>query len=84
MENHFVQIENRNRITVTDVTAVEAFDEGTIIAELSDVGLIISGQNLHIEILDLDTGKLEASGMIENINYSKKKAKKKWFDRVKK
>lgn len=74
MENHYIQMENRKRITVTEVTSVEGFDEETILANLADQGLIISGKDLHIETLDLDEGKLVAEGEIEGLSYTKKRS----------
>lgn len=62
MENHCIEIENKKRICVTEVTSVEAFDEETILTNLREEGLIISGKNLHIEALDLEEGKLVAEG----------------------
>lgn len=82
MENHYIQMENKKRITVTEVTSVEGFDEETILANLADQGLIISGKNLHIETLDLEEGRLVADGEIEGINYVKKKAGGSIFDRL--
>lgn len=82
MENHYIQMENRKRITVTEVTSVEGFDEETILANLNDQGLIISGKDLHIETLDLDEGKLVANGEIESLSYTKKKSGGKLFDRI--
>lgn len=82
MENHYIQMENRRRITVTEVTSVEGFDEETILANLADQGLIISGKNLHIETLDLEEGRLVADGEIESLHYARKKAGGSIFDRL--
>lgn len=73
MGEHFVQLESRNRLTVTEITAVDAFDEETILADLREDSLVISGKNLHIEILDLEEGRLVACGEIESFVYTKKK-----------
>lgn len=81
MENHYIQMENKKRITVTEVTSVEGFDEETILANLAEEGLVITGKNLHIEVLDLEDGKLVAEGEIEALTYTKKKAKTKFIDR---
>lgn len=81
MENHVIELENKSRLMVSAVTAVDAFDEETILADLADEGLVISGKNLHIEVLDLEEGKLVATGEIEALTYTKKKAKTKLFDR---
>ncbi len=84
MENHVIELENKSRLMVSAVTAVDAFDEETILADLADKGLVISGKNLHIEVLDLEEGKLVATGEIEALTYTKKKAKTKLFDRFRK
>ncbi len=84
MENHVIELENKSRLMVSAVTVVDAFDEETILADLADEGLVISGKNLHIEVLDLEEGKLVATGEIEALTYTKKKAKTKLFDRFRK
>lgn len=84
MENHVIELENKSRLLVSAVTAVEAFDEETILANLADEGLVISGSNLHIEVLDLEEGKLVATGEIEALTYTKKRVKSKFFDRFRK
>ena len=38
MENHFIQLENKTKLTVTDVVSVEAFDEETILVNLQTEG----------------------------------------------
>lgn len=84
MENHVIELENKSRLSVSAVTAVEAFDEETILANLAEEGLVISGSNLHIEVLDLEEGKLVATGEIEALTYTKKRVKSKFFDRFRK
>lgn len=84
MEQHFIQLENKKKLTVTEVTSVEAFDEETILVNLTEEGLVISGEDLHIEVLDLEEGRLTAKGVIQSIAYTRKKNKIKFFDRFKK
>ncbi|MGN0658140.1 MAG: YabP/YqfC family sporulation protein [Emergencia sp.] len=84
MENHVIQIDNRKKITVTEVTSVEGFDEETILANLMEEGLIISGKELHIEALDLEEGVLIARGEIESVSYTKKKKNTSLLDRFRK
>ena len=38
MEHHIIELENKKRITVSEVTAVDAFDEETILADLAEEG----------------------------------------------
>ena len=84
MENHSIQLENKKLLSVSEVTAVDAFDEETILIDLVEEGLVVTGKNLHIEVLDLEEGKLIASGEIDALTYTKKKPKSKLFDRFRK
>lgn len=81
MENHNLEMENKKRLTLTEVVSVEGFDEETILVNLQGDGLIISGKNLHIEALDLDEGRMSATGEVESLVYTKKKVKKPFFER---
>ena len=45
---------------------------------------MIYGRNLHIESLDLDIGRLIATGEVESIAYTKKKIKKNIWERFRK
>lgn len=81
MEQHEIRMENRKKITVTEVTAVVGFDEDTILVNLADQGMIITGENLHVEVLDLEEGKLVAEGSIDALHYTKKKSERKFLER---
>jgi sporulation protein YabP len=77
MENHFITMENQGRVTITAVKDIDAFDEDAILINLQDNGLVIKGEKLNIEKLDLDEGKLVAVGKILLISYTEKKQKQK-------
>ncbi len=67
---HALVIKNRERLSITGVKDVDAFNEEQIIA-LSDYGeLSIKGDLLHIEELNIDNGTLEITGKINEITYS--------------
>lgn len=77
MENHYVEITNKERITVTSVIDVDAFDENVLWANLEEGGLELTGANLHIEKLDLEEKVLVVSGQLESLTYIGKKTKNK-------
>lgn len=72
---HSLSLQNRNELNLTGVTDVDSFDEETISAYTDYGCLTISGSNLHIEELNLETGKLEVKGEITALVYSNKTAK---------
>ena len=77
MENHHIGIENRERITSTQVADVDAFDEETLWANLKEGGIEITGEKLNIEKLDLQEGVLVVTGQICSVSYTDKKLKDK-------
>ena len=72
MENHHIMIDNRERITISQVTDVDAFDEETLWANLKEGALEISGENLNIESLDISLGNLIVTGKINAVVYTDK------------
>ena len=75
MENHTLNIDNRERLTVTAVTDVESANEETILVLLAQGGLVVKGQKLHIQKLDLGEGKAVITGNIQSAVYTEKKNK---------
>lgn len=75
MDTHVVNIDNRERVSVTEVTDIESFDEKMILLILKNGGLIIKGENLHIQKLDLEEGRVLISGSVGSAVYTEKKDK---------
>ena len=75
MENHHITIDNRERITVTQVADVDAFDEAVLWANLKEGSLEITGEKLNMEKLDLEAGLLIVTGRIHSLEYTDKKLK---------
>ncbi|MBR0598322.1 sporulation protein YabP [Sinanaerobacter chloroacetimidivorans] len=72
---HIVNIDNRERISVTEVVDVESFNEESILLILKTGGLIIRGEVLHIQKLDLEEGRVTITGAISSAVYTEKKDK---------
>ena len=66
---HSIMIDRRENISLTGVIDVISFDEETIVCE-TELGLvIIKGDNLHVNKLNLDSGELSVDGAINSITY---------------
>ena len=80
---HNVNIDSREKITVSGVEQVENFDENIISMVTTEGKLAISGEGLHIERLSVDTGDLFVTGHVNGIEYSNgKKQKSNLFSRI--
>lgn len=77
MENHYLTVENREKMTITQVIDVDAFDEENLWANLKEGGIAITGEKLNIEKLDLNEGVLVITGRICSFEYTEKKSREK-------
>lgn len=75
MEAHVVNIDNRERISVTEVADIESFNEEIIFLTLKNGGLVIRGEDLHIQKLDLEEGRVLILGAIGSAVYTEKRDK---------
>lgn len=70
-----IYIENRGRVTVTEVLEVGSFNEESILLSVEGNGVAIKGQDLHIQRLDLEEGKVIITGKIQSAAYTEKRTK---------
>ena len=62
-------LKDRSELSVSGVTDMDSFDENTVIA-YTDLGeLTITGNEIHIEKLNIDTGELIITGKISSLTY---------------
>ena len=65
-----VNITDRKIIELTGIVSIDSFDEGMIVLTVSCGTLTIEGEQLNITVLDLDKGKVCATGKINSVFYS--------------
>lgn len=69
ISKHKLIIEHRENVTISGVTDVISFDEEQVVCD-TDMGvLILRGDNLHVNNLNLDSGMLDIFGEINSVNY---------------
>ena len=66
---HSLQLEGREKLSLTGVEDVSGFDESLIVLSTGQGDLSIRGQALHIERIDLESGSLEVRGHIQELSY---------------
>ena len=66
---HRVQLEGRERLTVSGVEDVVRFDENCIVMTTCAGTMVVTGDNLHIGKLTLDGGELHVDGQVDAVTY---------------
>ena len=79
---HGLSLENRERLNITGVEDVKGFDENIVILSTALGNLNIRGQELHIDKIDLDTGRLELRGLIQELSYEEPSKPSKLWQRL--
>ena len=79
IKEHAVTVDKRRQINVTGVTDVFGFDENSIVLGTEAGRMAVEGEGLQITALDVESGKLTASGKIDSVIYSDKEQKGRGF-----
>ncbi|MDD6806854.1 MAG: YabP/YqfC family sporulation protein [Oscillospiraceae bacterium] len=67
---HTLELTGRTKMVLTEIVDVKSFDETSIVCKTEEEAIQIMGENLHIDTLDLDSGRLVISGLISAFKYS--------------
>lgn len=78
---HTLTLDGRKRARLAGVTAVSCFHDQEVVLETGEGELAILGENLHIEQLSLEDGRLDVTGKISGIEYSDRKERRGLFGR---
>jgi sporulation protein YabP len=61
---------NREDTTITGVLNVDRFDDYIIVVDTELGTLVLRGQGLHIQQLDLDEGTFKVEGLVTVLEYT--------------
>lgn len=67
---HSLQLSEHRLLTVTGVKAVPTFTDKLITVELEGETLSVTGRDLVVKGLDLETGRFSAAGWVTSMRYS--------------
>ncbi|MBQ8539498.1 MAG: sporulation protein YabP [Ruminococcus sp.] len=67
--NHSLILDNRSSLTLTGVSDVMGFDEQTVNLMTDSGALIVKGDSLHINKLNLDSKDVCIDGTINSLQY---------------
>lgn len=67
---HCLTLEDRRCLRATGVSKVDSFDEQTVVANTSLGQLVVQGEALHIEKLNVESGELTITGRVASLQYT--------------
>lgn len=67
---HNLILENKEKLSVSGIIDVDTFDENKIVLFIPDDTMIIDGDGLHINKLDVTSGELIIEGEIYSLTYT--------------
>ncbi len=67
--SHHAILENREKLVLSGVTAIESFDDRTVILFTNLGELAILGNGLHMEQLSIETGEVTVTGEVHALRY---------------
>ena len=66
---HNLTLEDRKKLAVSGVEDVESFDEREIVMRTTGGTLVISGEDLSVSRLSVETGDVSVQGLIDSLCY---------------
>ena len=66
---HTVILEGREKLSISGVVDVQSFDEEQVLLETVRGMLVVRGQGLHVERLQLEAGELIVEGEVGLVEY---------------
>ncbi len=76
---HTLIIDSRNRLSISGVTEIGAFDEENLVVYTSFGELTLTGEGIQVSEMNAQTGQVTAQGRFDSMKYSDKTAKKSGF-----
>jgi len=68
-KSHSLELDKRERLSLSGVEDVMGFDESMVVLQTGLGRLSVRGLGLHIGMIDLDSGRLELSGKVQELSY---------------
>lgn len=80
---HNIILEGREKLSISGVLDVQSFDEEQVMLETVRGMVVVRGQGLHVERLQLEAGELIVEGEIGLIEYDDSvQPRGSWFKRL--
>jgi len=72
---HSLALNKRTNLSLTGIKKVKSAEPTTVVAEIENGAIVVSGNGLAVETLDVKGGTMTLVGMVNAIKYTNKSAK---------
>ncbi len=79
---HKLQLEERERLTVTGVTEVVSFEDSAVVLQTTLGTLIVQGQQLQLKTLSQEGGNVRVDGKVSALIYEEPRSRGGWRQRL--
>lgn len=79
---HDLHLKERKALTMTGVTEVVSFDEGTVVLQTNLGTLIVQGRDLQLKTLSLEGGQVAVDGAVSALIYEEPRTSGGWRKRL--
>jgi sporulation protein YabP len=66
---HDIILNSRNKLSINGIKEIVNFDENTVSLKTVCGDLIIDGEDIHINVLNIEKGEIEMNGKITGLTY---------------
>lgn len=73
VESDKLMLESRKRLSMTEVSSVDGFNEQTLNLTVNGLKVKVMGENIKITSFNKTTGNLTADGTFNSVSYSSKR-----------
>ena len=76
-QNHEIKLDNRNKLSITGISKIDSLNSDEFLIQTSLGLLLIKGENLVMQQLDIDKGNIWIDGNVVSIEYLSETSNKK-------
>ena len=79
---HSLQLQERQKLTVTGVTEVVSFDESAVVLHTQLGLLVVQGAGLQLKTLSVEGGQVAVEGQVSALVYQEQRSGGSWLRRL--
>lgn len=79
---HSLQLQERQKLTVTGVTEVVSFDETAVVLQTQLGLLVVQGEGLQLKTLSVEGGQVAVEGQVGALVYQQQRSGGSWLRRL--